>query len=163
MKKYSMHFPHIFQKSLKVDPSDDDPRTIYLLFQAVSLSLQLSQSCGNGGKIQIFNPLLERDEEMLQSLVKLCMNAPYTVSLEIKLQYFQGFLSSVKTISRKKNSWECFVFYLSLQAKINIPEGFKPVESIGLYVLVNCFKPGILNYQSSILDIGMYVVRKLHW
>ena len=54
----------------------------------------------------------------------------------------------------------CFVFYLSLQAKINIPEGFKPVESMGLYVLVNCFKPGILNYQSSILDIGMYAERK---
>ena len=103
MKKYSMHFPHIFQKSLKVDPSDDDPRTIYLLFQAVSLSLQLSQSCGNGGKIQIFNPLLERDEEMLQSLVKLCMNAPYTVS-------FQGFLSSVKTISRKKKFLRMFCF-----------------------------------------------------
>ena len=39
---------------------------------------------------------------MLQSLVKLCMNAPYTVSLEIKLQYFEGFLSSVKTFHEKK-------------------------------------------------------------
>ena len=63
------------------------------------------------------NPLLERDEEMLQSLVKLCMNAPYTVSLEIKLQCFQGFLSSVKQFHEKKilENVLLFIFHYRLR------------------------------------------------
>ena len=73
-----------FQKALIWDMSfdmatDDDPKTLHLTFQAVSISLQLSQSTNSNLSVTpLLIPLLERDQEMLQALVKLCINTPYT-------------------------------------------------------------------------------------
>ena len=97
--------------------SEDDPKSLHLVFQAVSLSIQISQSNDIiDPQLNLINPLLEREQEMLQSLVKLSINTPYT----------------------KENTKR----YL---------------QSNGLYVLAVCFYPGMLHYNTTILDVGKYL------
>lgn len=97
--------------------SEDDPKSLHLIFQAVSLSIQLSQSNDIiDPQLNLINPLLEREQEMLQSLVKLSVNTPYT-----------------------KESLKRYL------------------QSNGLYVLAVCFNPGMLHYNTTILDVGKYL------
>ena len=79
-KIYMKHDFIFFQKSLNLESSEDDPQITNMLFQSTSLSLQLAQSFENLHETEsvLFQPMLERESEMLQNLCKLSMNVAYT-------------------------------------------------------------------------------------
>ena len=79
-KIYLTHDFIFFQKSLNLESSEDDPQTINMIFQSTSLSLQLAQSLENLHETEsiLFQPILERESEMLQNLCKLSMNVAYS-------------------------------------------------------------------------------------
>ena len=65
------------QKATSELPSGDDNKCLNVSFQAAAMTLQLSQAQNNPNP-GLIHPLLERDSEVLQSLVRLSLNASYT-------------------------------------------------------------------------------------
>lgn len=141
-----------FMKATHDLPSGDDNKCLNVSFQAAALTLQLSQAQDNHPNAGLVHPILQRDSAVLQSLVRLSINASYNRRLALDHIQSNGLF----------NLAMCFNPNL-----LKLNPSFLQVDMINFMMMLTASMPLLIPESTigttSILMTVLYTLQKKSW